>query len=98
MDNINIENTFRLDEISIVEIKDCHTKSVYTKAILEKLPEWFGNKQALDDYVVMVKELPYWVALNKKNNCIGFFSVKIHTDIQVKYLCAEYLPNINAAV
>jgi len=78
MDNINIENTFRLDEISIVEIKDCHTKSVYTKAILEKLPEWFGNKQALDDYVVMVKELPYWVALNKKNNCIGFFSVKIH--------------------
>ena len=62
----------------MVEIKDSSTKSIYTKAVLEELPEWFGNKEALDDYVVKVAELPYWAALNEDNRCIGFFSVKIH--------------------
>lgn len=42
------------------------------------MPEWFGNKAALDEYVVKVTELPYWAALNEENKCIGFMSVKIH--------------------
>ena len=53
-------------------------KSIYTKSVLENLPEWFGNKEALDEYVIKVAELPYWAALNEDNKCIGFFSVKIH--------------------
>ncbi len=40
--------------------------------------EWFGNKQALNDYVAEVAEYPYWAALSEDNNCIGFFSVKVH--------------------
>ena len=78
MNNKNFKSTFRLNEATIVEIKDSHIKSIYTREILERLPEWFGNKQSLDDYVVMVKDLPYWVALNKENKCVGFFSVKTH--------------------
>lgn len=78
MDNKNDEHAFELDEIAIIEIKDSDIKSVYTREVLKKLPEWFGNEQALDEYADTVKELPYWAALNKENKCIGFFSVKIH--------------------
>ena len=79
-DNVDkkIFESFRSDEITIVEIKDNDTKSVYTREVLKKLPEWFGNEQALDEYADTVKELPYWAALNKENRYIGFLSVKIH--------------------
>lgn len=78
MDNKNNKSSPRLNNVTIVEIKDGRTKSFYTKEVLEKLPEWFGNKQALDDYAEKVAELPYWAALNKENSCIGFFSLKTH--------------------
>lgn len=66
------------DDIQIVEIGDRSKKALYTREILEKLPEWFGNKQALDEYVQKVKEIPYYAALDIKGKCIGFFSIKIH--------------------
>lgn len=64
--------------VNFVRISDGAAKSDYTKAILEALPEWFGNKEALDDYAAKVAELPYWAAFNKDNKCIRFFSVTIH--------------------
>lgn len=83
-----------LNNNSIIEVNDGLKKSVYTKEVLEKLPEWFGNKQSLDDYVVKVAEFPYWAALNEENNCIGFLSVKIHCghtgDIFVCGVLPEY--------
>jgi len=65
-------------KFQILEILDDEEKSVYTKEILEKLPEWFGNRQALIEYVEAVKEYPYWAAMDEKSNCVGFFSAKIH--------------------
>ncbi len=59
------------DDIQIVEIGDRSKKALYTREILEKLPEWFGNKQALDEYVQKVKEIPYYAALDIKGKCIG---------------------------
>lgn len=76
--NEDNKNAFRLNGTIVIEVKDSLTKSIYTKGVLEKLPEWFGNKKAIDDYVAKVSELPYWAALNKENNCIGFFTVKMH--------------------
>lgn len=70
-----MENTYR-----IIQVEDSKQKSVYTKKILENLPEWFGNKQALDDYVEKVKALPYWGAFLENDNCVGFFAVKTHYD------------------
>jgi ribosomal protein S18 acetylase RimI-like enzyme len=67
-----------IDDIQIVEIGDRSKKALYTREILEKLPEWFGNKQALDEYVQKVKEIPYYAALDIEGKCIGFFSIKIH--------------------
>ena len=66
------------ERFRITEISDHKCKSIYTRKILELLPEWFGNKQALDEYVENVKPYPYWAALDAHGNCIGFFSVKIH--------------------
>ena len=66
------------EDIHIIEIFDSDKKSSYTREILEMLPEWFGNRQALGEYVEKVKELPYYVAFNNADNCICFFSVKIH--------------------
>ncbi len=66
------------DDIQIFEIQDYDRKSSFTREILEKLPEWFGNKQALEEYVEQVKEFPYYAAINKAGECIGFFSIKIH--------------------
>lgn len=66
------------NDICIVEVKNGETKSICAKDVLERLPEWFGNKQALNDYVIQVAELPFWAAMNGDGSCIGFFSVKTH--------------------
>jgi ribosomal protein S18 acetylase RimI-like enzyme len=64
-------------EYKIIEIKDNIKKSEYTDIILRKLPEWFGNENSIKNYVETVCELPFWAAFDN-NNCIGFFSCKIH--------------------
>jgi ribosomal protein S18 acetylase RimI-like enzyme len=64
-------------EYKISEIKENFKKTEYTNLILRKLPEWFGNEKGLLEYVNTVKNYPFWAALDK-NNCIGFFSGKIH--------------------
>ena len=67
-----------IKDIHIIEIQSRDKKSSYAKEILEMLPKWFGNKQALDEYVEKVKNLPFFAAFNDADQCIGFFSVKIH--------------------
>ena len=62
----------------VAEIIEEERKSSFTKTVLELLPDWFGNKAALNDYVEQVKKFPYWAAFNQDNQCVGFFSVKIH--------------------
>ncbi|MDR1466081.1 MAG: GNAT family N-acetyltransferase [Treponema sp.] len=65
-------------EYKILEINDNNKKSEYTGNILKKLPEWFGVEESLWEYVNTVNRYPYWAAFDKENNCIGFFSGKIH--------------------
>lgn len=81
----------------VIEIQDDDKKASYTKEILEKLPEWFGNRQALDEYVEKVRRLPYYAAVNNVDECIGFFSIKIHYqhtgDIFVCGVLPEYQHN-----
>ena len=66
-------------EINIKEIceSDNNKKAEYTNYILRKLPEWFGNEESLQKYIDTVHKYPFWAAFDN-NNCIGFFSVKIH--------------------
>ncbi len=66
--------------IHVIEIQESQKKVCYTREILEKLPEWFGNKQAVEEYVEEVKNTSYYAALNSAGKCVGFFSAKIHYD------------------
>lgn len=86
MDKQNLKN------VRFVAVHDAETKSSYTKEVLEKLPEWFGNKQALNDYVIKVAELPFWAALNKDNSCIGFLAGKIHYEHTGEIFVCGVLP------
>ena len=77
---------------SVIEVKENKTKSTYTREILESLPEWFGNKQALEEYVEKVRELPYWAAMDENNKCIGFFSIKTHYEHTGEIFVCGILP------
>ena len=82
-----MDNTYR-----IIEVEDGEKKCTYTKEILENLPEWFGNKQALNDYVEKVKDLPYWGTFDENDSCVGFFAVKTHYDYTGEILVCGILP------
>lgn len=69
---------YMLKSYHISEICNQGEKSAYAKAVLETLPDWFGNQEALEGYVKGARELPFWAALDGKENCLGFFSVRIH--------------------
>lgn len=66
------------EDYHITEIQDKKKKSTYTREVLESLPEWFGNKASLEEYVEKVQELPFWAALNEEDKCLGFFSARLH--------------------
>ena len=74
-------------DIHIIEIHNRDKKSFYTKEILEMLPEWFGNRQALNEYVEKVKKHPYYAALNHANKCLGFFSIENTLSIYRRNTC-----------
>ena len=80
--------------VKIVEIENAGEKSQYAEEILRGLPEWFGNEKSLCEYVKNVACLPFWIALDQDEKCIGFISVKIHYehtgDIYVLGVLPEY--------
>ncbi len=73
MSNASILKTYQ-----IMEIHEQDEKSAHAKAVLETLPDWFGNQEALEGYVKGVRDLPFWAALDEAGDCLGFFGVRIH--------------------
>ena len=82
------------EQIDITEIYEGDAKSQYAQETLERLSEWFGNKQALDEYATNVSSLPFWAAMNADSRCVGFIAVKTHYghtgDIYVCGVLPEY--------
>lgn len=80
--------------IRIVEVKDSSMKSHYAEPILRALPEWFGIEQAIKDYVQGVASLPFWIAVDHDDTCVGFISLKVHYghtgDIYVMGVLPDY--------
>lgn len=64
--------------IRYIEVRDGAAKSAYTRKVLEGLPQWFGNEQALNGYVADVAPLHFWAAMDANDQCVGFFAVKTH--------------------
>ncbi len=65
-------------EYFITEVYNQMEKSACARAVLESLPDWFGNQASLEEYVEGVCGLPFWAALDGEGKCLGFFSVRIH--------------------
>lgn len=66
------------EQYHIMELHGREEKSACARAVLESLPDWFGNKESLEEYVRGVCDLPFWAALDGEGNRLGFFSVRIH--------------------
>ncbi len=47
--------------------------------MLNDLPDWFGRKEARQDYVNKASGLPMFVAKNGQDT-LGFLSLRVHTD------------------
>lgn len=59
-------------EYRILEIQDQDKKSTWAREVLESLPDWFGNREALEEYVEGVRSLPFWAALTGRGNAWVF--------------------------
>lgn len=79
---------------SIVELTVPERKTRCAKTILRTLPDWFGNEEAISEYVAAVSDLPSWAAVDHNGNCLGFVAVKIHYghtgDIYVLGILPQY--------
>lgn len=64
--------------IRYTQVTDGAVKSAYTQKVLEGLPEWFGNEEALQGYIADVAPLKFWAAMVADDQCVGFFAVKTH--------------------
>lgn len=51
-----MDSTYLLKEFHISEIHNREKKSVYARMILESLPDWFGNKKSIEEYVKGVSD------------------------------------------
>lgn len=71
-------STQMLKEYQFSEIHNQDEKSACVRAVLESLPDWFGDKDSLEEYVKGVRDLPFWAVLDSERQCLGFFSVRIH--------------------
>lgn len=78
-------------EFCIKKIENCEDKTYYTLKILKKLPEWFGNEQAIDDYSVSVREMSFWAAF-QDNSLIGFIAIKEHYGHTVEIFVCGVMP------
>ena len=85
------------EKVKIRFIKKKSQKTECAAKILQALPEWFNDASANEKYIEELKSLPFWGAFNEKNECVGFFSVKIHFgqtgEILVCGVLSEYQGN-----
>lgn len=79
--------------IDIKEILNEQLKSEITEKVLRNLPEWFGNEEALLNYIDTVKGKKYYCAYDGHKE-VGFLSVKLNNqftgEIYVTGILKEY--------
>ncbi|MFW6287579.1 MAG: GNAT family N-acetyltransferase [bacterium] len=75
--------------IVIKEITNDLHKSEITERILRKLPEWFGNEEALKNYIYTVKGKKFYAAYDD-DLVVGFICLKINN----QYTADIYLTGV----
>lgn len=64
--------------LSIAALMDPEVKSACARAVLERLPDWFGIPQAREEYIEKVRSLPFWAAVDTSGQWAGFFAAAVH--------------------
>lgn len=64
-------------DFKIKEITEAGLKSNICNDILRALPDWFGNEDAIADYVNKVQTMPFYAAFDNETP-VGFVAVKVH--------------------
>ncbi|MCL2564369.1 MAG: GNAT family N-acetyltransferase [Defluviitaleaceae bacterium] len=79
--------------ISIREITEAGLKMEIVDKILHALPDWFGNENAIQNYIKISAELPFWGVFDKKE-AVGFLAMKphnsLHAELCVMGILTEY--------
>ena len=65
-------------QVEVTLLNDAEEKSKITDDILKKLPAWFGDEKAIQEFVTGVRDLPFFAAMQQSGDCAGFVSIKIH--------------------
>lgn len=81
-----------MEDIVVAEVQGECKKRVFTRAVLERLPDWFGNQQAIGEYADQVKDFPYWAAVDQNGRCLGFISAKVHYEHTGEIFVCGVLP------
>ncbi|MBN8951960.1 GNAT family N-acetyltransferase [uncultured Rhizobium sp.] len=68
-------------------------RETVARQILETLPEWFGRRQARENYVSEARHLPMFAIFDKDAKPIGFLSLKQHGDIAAEAFVLGVLPD-----
>ncbi len=56
-------------------------RDALARSILEDLPDWFGRKDAREDFIQAAAKLPMLAAMDVDGKPVGFLSVKEHTSV-----------------
>lgn len=64
-------------DYQVWELVEPEEKAACTRQVLESLPEWFGNAQAVSEYCQKVKSLPFWAA-GGKGQWLGLLAGDVH--------------------
>lgn len=67
-----------LEGWKVEKIEDADRRAAYTRAVLESLPEWFGNPESLAEYVEEVRGLPLWAAVQGDGTPLGILAGTVH--------------------
>lgn len=67
----------KINDVTIKEVTAPDEKSAVCDEILKALPNWFGNPEAVNDYVSGVRDKILY-AIFDSGTAVGFASVKIH--------------------
>ncbi len=64
------------------------------RQILEALPQWFGIREAREDYIRQAKKLDVFIC-EHKGKPAGFISLKIHNSWNAEIYCMGVLPEFH---
>jgi len=77
--------------IEIKEITEAGLKMEITGKVLHALPDWFGNENAIQNYIKMNADLPFWSVFDK-SSAVGFLSLKPHNPLHAELCVMGIMP------